>query len=99
MHGQTLPCLGGSPRLLPISLDRLEESKALLEEALAGLQGEFGGDSPRTFWTLNTLAELHERWHVLEPEAGHDQRARELRSRLEALEAAAGEEGAATSGG
>lgn len=90
--------MGSLARVL-ISLDRLEESKALLEEALAGLQGEFGGDSPRTFWTLKTLAELHERWHVLEPEAGHDQRARELRSRLEALEAAAGEEAAETSGG
>ena len=60
-------------------------------EALEVLRGTLGEDNPLAIQSLEAVIELHDEWHQVEPEDGHDAKADEYRVQLDAITARAEE--------
>ena len=64
---------------------------AIRYEALEVLRGTLGEDNPLAIQSLEAVIELHDEWHQVEPEDGHDAKADEYRVQLDAITARAEE--------
>lgn len=63
-------------------LKRYEKAEEALVEGQSMLEGQFGIAHQRTIKSIEYLVELYEAWHAAEPDAGHDAKAAEWRTKL-----------------
>jgi non-specific serine/threonine protein kinase/serine/threonine-protein kinase len=67
-----------------MGLGRFQDAAFELERSCTGLRDLLGEDNSRVNSTTRTLAELYEKWHAAEPEAGHGAQAEIWKARIKA---------------
>jgi serine/threonine protein kinase len=64
-------------------LDRFEEAERILQRSLEICLATRGPAHRQTIESYIDLARLHERWHTQDPDAGHDEKARSWRAKMQ----------------
>jgi hypothetical protein len=85
-HSSTLGSIGNMGLLL-YSQGKYEEAMPYCVEVLETSRRVLGDEHEYTLNAIRNLAKLHDAWHEVEPDAGHDAKADEYRQLLEAIEA------------
>ena len=80
------------PYRIEIKLGLFEESRINYEKSLEGRRRRFGLEDSRTQKSINGLIKLHQDWHEVEPDAGHDAKVAEYSALLEEIQMAVEEE-------
>jgi tetratricopeptide (TPR) repeat protein len=85
-HSSTLGSISNMGLLL-YSQGKYEEAMPYCVEVLETSRRVLGDEHEYTLNAIRNLAKLHDAWHEVEPDAGHDAKADEYRQLLEAIEA------------